>query len=51
MKTWAMLDNWSQGNFVKNNLVKEFEVHGINKSVTIKALKEDFKNLSMMKKP
>ena len=39
-----MLDNSSQGSFVKTNLLKELKVQGINISVTIKILNGDFKH-------
>ena len=39
-----MLDNCSQGSFVKTNLQKELKVQGINTSVTIKTLNGDFKH-------
>ena len=44
VETWAMLDNCSQGSFVKTNLLKELKVQGINTSVTIKTLNGDFKH-------
>ena len=39
--TWAMLDNCSQGSFVKTNLLEELRVSGIKTSVTIKTLNGD----------
>ena len=44
VETWAMLDNCSQGSFVKTNLLDELKVQGINTSVTIKTLNGDFKH-------
>ena len=42
--TWAMLDNCSQGSFVKTNLLEELRVSGIKTSVTIKTLNGDYKH-------
>ena len=44
VKTWAMLDNFSQGSFVKTNLFEVLKVSGIQTSVTIKTLNGDYKH-------
>ena len=44
VKTWAMLDNFSRGSFVKTNLFEVLKVSGIQTSVTIKTLNGDYKH-------
>ena len=41
-KTLVIVDNYSQGSFVKTSLLKELELQGINTFVTIKTLNRDF---------
>ena len=46
VKTCAMLDNCSQGRFVKTKLLEELKVSGIKTAVTIKTLNGDYKHSS-----
>ena len=48
VKTWAMLDNCSQGSFVKTNLFEVLKVSGIQTSVTIKTLNGDYKHSTIV---
>ena len=47
IRTWAMLDNYSQGSFVKKILQEELKVEGKNATVTIKTLNGDCKHSSL----
>ena len=38
VRTWAMLDNCSQGSFVKKILLEELKLEGKNTTVAIKTL-------------
>ena len=44
VRTWAMLDNCSQGNFVKKTLLEELKVEGKSTTVTVKTLNGDCKH-------
>ena len=47
VRTWAMLDNCSQGSFVKKNLLEELKVEGKSTTVTVKTLNGDCKHSSL----
>ena len=47
VRTWAMLDNCSQGSFVKKILLEELKVFGKNTTVTIKTLNGDCQHSSL----
>ena len=47
VRIWAMLDNRSQGNFVKKTLRKELKVEGKSITVIVKTLNEDCKHSSL----
>ena len=41
VRTWAMLDNCSQGNFVKKTLLEELKVEAKSTTFIVKTLNED----------
>ena len=47
VRTWAMLDNFSQGSFVKKSLLKQLKVEGKSAPVTVKTLNGDWKHSSL----
>ena len=47
VRTWAMLDNFSQGSFVKKSLLEQLKVEGKNAPVTVKTLNGDCKHSSL----